>query len=342
METQLIAFIEKSLDRNDFELLPLAGDASARRYFRVVVDTDSYVLMVWEPFEDPEHYPFLNILEHFRKHDIQVPHVFGSDPKSGFVLLEDLGDLTLERKFWEFKDQSQTLPFYYLAIDELIKIHYPATEDRSSNCVAFDIQFDTAKFLWEMNYAKDNLIEKLCQISLTQAEHEGLDKEFTEICQTLDAQPKRLCHRDFHSRNLMLKLGKMKVIDFQDARLGPIQYDLVSLIHDSYVKLNSESEQAILLHYISRAADKGADLEMETFRRIYQVQLIQRCFKACGSFSSFFNTRNDTRYLHYIGPTLHKIIGKIEDLDEFPTLLSVLKKYKLAEFDYEALCAPSS
>ena len=273
MSEHLNAFIEKSIDRNNFELLPLAGDASARTYFRVVVENDSYVLMVWDPFEDPERYPFLNILEHFRKHDVQVPRVYGSDPKQGFVLLEDLGDLTLERKFWEFKDQTQILPFYQLAIDELIKIHYPATEDRSSNCVAFDIQFDTAKFLWEMNYARENLIEKLCQISLTQSEHEGLDQEFQSICQFLDEQPKRICHRDYHSRNLMLKLGKMKVIDFQDARLGPIQYDLVSLIHDSYVKLNSESEQAILMHYISRAADRGADLEMDMFDRMTKVSI---------------------------------------------------------------------
>ncbi|MEO0335130.1 MAG: phosphotransferase [Pseudomonadota bacterium] len=336
------SFIEKTLDRSDYELLPLAGDASARKYFRVVVDTESYVLMVWEPFQDPNRYPFLNILDHFHKHGVNVPRVLGSDPKNGFVLLEDLGDLTLERKFWEFKEQNQVLPFYKQAVEELIKIHYPATEDKESGCVAFEIEFDTAKFLWEMNYAKDNLFEKLCQLTLTAQEHEGLENEFIAICTLLDQQPKRISHRDYHSRNLMLKLGKMKVIDFQDARLGPVQYDLVSLIHDSYVRLNSESEKAILVHYLSLAADHGADFDMEEFQRIYQVQLIQRCFKACGSFSSFFNSRSDTRYLHYIAPTLVKILAKLRELNQFPTLLNVIERHKLHEFDYEALCAPSS
>lgn len=342
MTEPLTAFIEKSIDRSDFELLPLAGDASARRYYRVVVDTESYVLMQWEPFTDPHNYPFLNILDHFKKNGVNVPKVFGAEPSQGLVLLEDLGDLTLERKFWEFKEQEHILPFYFQAIDELIKIHHPVTEDRESGCVAFDIAFDTKKFLWEMNYAKENLLEGLCQVTLTSAEHEGLEREFLSICTELDNQPKRISHRDYHSRNLMLKLGKMKVIDFQDARMGPIQYDLVSLIHDSYVKLNSESENAILLHYLSRAADHGADLDMQEFRRIYRIQLIQRCFKACGSFSSFYNQRSDTRYLHYIAPTLAKIVQKLGESEDYPTMLSVLEKYKLQDFDYEALCEPSS
>src|SRR6185312_10810347 len=84
-----------------------------------------------------------------------------------------------------------------------------------------------------------------------------LQDEFQRICKTLDEQPKFVCHRDYHSRNLMLKLGRIYVIDFQDARLGPLQYDLVSLVHDSYVNLSSTSIDFIKRDYIDKAKQTG-------------------------------------------------------------------------------------
>ena len=124
-------FISHSLSTRGFEAIPLAGDASARRYCRIVQGQDSFVLMVWEPFKDDGKYPFLSVLRHFEKHSVHVPKVIDYEASKGLVLLEDLGDLTLERKFWENQDQNKVLPFYEQAIDELLKIHYDCTEDKS-------------------------------------------------------------------------------------------------------------------------------------------------------------------------------------------------------------------
>ncbi len=178
--------------------------------------------------------------------------------------------------------------------------------------------FDTAKFMWEMNYAREHFLEKVGGVKLSDADQKTLQNEFTWLCETLHAQPKFVCHRDYHSRNLMLKHGKMTVIDFQDARLGPIQYDLVSLVHDSYVNLSGDSIRHIKSDYIRKAKEVGPKgCVREDFEEIFQLQVIQRCFKACGSFASFLNMRNDTRYLKYINSTINLVGRTLQDSGRF-------------------------
>lgn len=335
-------FLNQAFEVGGYEVVPLAGDASSRRYYRIVYADKSYVLMVWEPFASVEDYPFLNVLKHFEKHKVLVPEVLRLDPSRGLILLEDLGDLTLERKFWENQNQTEIWPFYYKAIDELIKIHFDATNDHNPSCTAFKIQFDVEKFLWEMNYARKNLLEEICKTPLSPDQHKTLDRIFLDICTKLHNEPKRISHRDYHSRNLMLKLGKMRVIDFQDARLGPVQYDLVSLIQDSYVNLSPASEEAILKNYLEKAAAYGFKPSHDQFMRTYHLQTVQRCFKACGSFSSFYNLRKDTRYLKYIVPTVKKVIAVLDHFPEYKEFQNMLKGHPVLKLNIDTLCAPSS
>lgn len=333
-----IAFLTGAFGSEDFEVVPLAGDASSRRYYRIVFADKSWVLMVWEPFPDADGFPFLNVLRHFQKHQVHVPEVVNFSPEKGLVLLEDLGDLTLERKFWENQNQELVLPFYHQAIDELIKIHFAATADEDPKCSAFKVAFDTKKFMWEMNYGREHVLEKLNQLSLSNAVQENLTGIFTEICERLDGEPKYIAHRDYHSRNLMLKLGKMRVIDFQDARMGPIQYDLVSLVHDSYVNLNDSSRRNILDYYLTHAQPHlGPRFSKAHFDEIFRLQLLQRCFKACGSFASFFNLRSDRRYLKYIQPTLNTVSQMLDQFPQYSEFNQVLKGNGLLDRKYEEL-----
>jgi aminoglycoside/choline kinase family phosphotransferase len=337
-EAPIVKFLEDALNANEYQVLPLAGDASNRQYHRIVVGEQSYVLMSWEPFTDLDNYPFLNVLRHFAKHEVGVPQVISTEPSLGQILLEDLGDLTLERKFWETQNQENVLPFYQMAIDELIKIHFAATRDREQDCTAFRVEFDTEKLLWEMNYGKTHLIEGLGGVKLSAATEKEITQIFEDICQKLAQQPQHICHRDFHSRNLMIKLGKMRVIDFQDARLGPVQYDLVSLLHDSYVDLESEIIEKILDYYFEKTKEQYlVQWHREQFSETFQLQVIQRCFKACGSFSSFFNMREDRRYLKYIHPTLMKVMQHLEPLPQYKSFLNLLQETDLLEKDFEKL-----
>lgn len=329
-------FLETHFKTTDFKVYQLAGDASSRKYFRVLKDQRSWVLMQWEPF-DPNNYPFLSVLNHFAKHKVHVPQVIQASPEEGLVLLEDLGDLTLERKFWEGQNQDLSIPFYQKAIDEILKIHFQASLDKT-DCTAFKIKFDTEKFLWEMNYGKDNLIKGICQFKFTEKSEQQITDIFTKICQRLDHEPKFIAHRDYHSRNLMIKFDEMKVIDFQDARLGPIQYDLVSLFRDSYVNLNDEVTAKLMEYYLERAKPYVAkDFSRSHFDEIYEVQTIQRCFKACGSFSSFYMQRGDTRYLKYISHTLKQVIKSLAQFPEYKHFTDVLIDSGALERKYENL-----
>lgn len=330
------SFLNQFLKTDDFKVSSLAGDASTRRYYRVNRQDQTWVLMSWDPFE-AKNFPFLSVLSHFAKHNIQVPEVIAYSEKEGLVLLEDLGDLTLERKFWESQHPSQSVSFYKQAIDEIIKIHFIATADKNE-CSAFKIQFDTEKLLWEMNYGKTNLLEGICQFEFSEKWNKELADVFHHICERLHTEPKYICHRDYHSRNLMIKLDKMRVIDFQDARLGPIQYDLVSLLRDSYVQITDAMAAELIEDYLGKAAEfLPRNFSRAHFDEIYEVQTIQRCFKACGSFASFFNQRNDTRYLKYISHTLRRVLKSLTLFPEYKVLADVLIDSGAWERKYDQL-----
>lgn len=329
-------FVSRSCESNEVKIFPLAGDASNRRYYRLVVSEHSYVLMRWEPFQI-EKYPFLSVQKHFEKNNVHVPQVKFISPELGCIILEDLGDLTLERKFMENQVQENTFIFYQMAVDELIKIHFHATSDRQHACTAFEIQFDTEKFLWEMNYGREHLLEKLLQFKMSDKVSEELKNVFTQICRLLHAEPKYISHRDYHSRNLMMKLDQLCVIDFQDARLGPVQYDLVSLVRDSYVDISDSFAQMIIQDYLEKAKPYLKHVSVEEFMRVYEIQAIQRCFKACGSFSSFLNMRDDRRYLKYIQPTIKKVIKSLGQFPEYKLFGDILIDSGSLDRKYEIL-----
>jgi aminoglycoside/choline kinase family phosphotransferase len=318
-------FLQNSLKADDIQVLPIAGDASSRRYYRIIQGDRSLVLMCWEPFINDGNYPFLSVLDHFNHHGVHVPKVIDLAPPLGVVLLEDLGDLTLERKFWENQNRKLVQPFYEQALDELVKMHYPCTADKN-NCTAFKISFNTERLLWEMNYGREHLLEKLCQVQLSEKTSRELERLFTDICAKIDAEPKFIAHRDYHSRNVMIKLGKMRVIDFQDARLGAIQYDLVSLLKDSYVEMDNEMAAQLITYYLeARRQYISQKVDMDHFWNIYELQSIQRCFKACGSFASFLNLREDTRYLKYLPQTLLHVRASLLHFSEYKLFLDILE-----------------
>lgn len=326
-------FLEKSLKKSDFKIIQLAGDASTRKYFRIAVDNQSLVLMKWEPFQ-PEKYPFISVLNHFDEAGVHVPKIVDMSAQDGLVLLEDLGDLTLERKFWEQKEAEDSFEHYKLAIDEIIKIHFGASNLKKP-CTAFDIEFNTEKFVWEMNYGKDNLIKGVLGHNFSAKVETEIGAIFTKISEKLHKEPKYISHRDYHSRNLMIKFDKMCVIDFQDARMGPVQYDLVSLIKDSYVEIPDEYGQKILNYYFERAKEYKKTFDSDHFNTIFELQSIQRCFKACGSFASFFHQREDRRYLKYLSPTLKKVIRSLTGFPEYKTFTNLLIDSGALEKDYE-------
>jgi len=330
----LRVFVADSIETENFRLIPLAGDASARRYFRVATEDKTWVLMSWEPFKASD-YPFLSVHTLFKDSGVTVPDVIGFSESAGLILLEDLGDLTLERKFWENQTFDPAKPFYEKAIAELLKIHFATMKSKVSS-TAHRLQFDTEKFMWEFNYTREHLIEKTGQLKLTDAQEAVLQSTFLDISERLHAEPKWITHRDYHSRNLMIKFDDVRVIDFQDARGGPLQYDLVSLLRDSYVNLvDSDADKLLNQFWNESKKYYPKPISFEEFQLIYELQTVQRCFKACGSFSSFWNARQDTRYLKYVQPTLKRVMKALYSFPEYKDFSSFLLDSGLVERKYE-------
>lgn len=336
LHDQVQKFLKSYFGSPNYTVYQLAGDASARKYFRIIYDSQSYVLMVWEPFNEAT-YPFLDVLNHFYKAKVNVPTVLKVDGSLGVILLEDLGDLTLERKFWESSNFDHSWPFYQKSIEQIVYIHRDATQLKE-NSVCKTTMFDTAKFMWEMNYAKEHLLQGLLKIKFDESLKNELDRTFLHFCELLHNEPKVICHRDYHSRNLMIKLDKVCVIDFQDARLGPVQYDLVSLIKDSYVDINDEMAEKILNEYFNQYdALKAQGTSRDHFMHVFELQTLQRCFKACGSFASFMNMREDRRYLKYLPSTLKKVFRSLSNLPEYKVLMNILIDSGALEKNYERM-----
>lgn len=328
-------FLKDHFGSEPFQLVQLAGDASSRRYFRASGKGRSYVLMSWEPFE-ARNFPFLTIQKNWKSAGILVPDVIRVDEAAGMILLEDLTDETLEQKFWPSKNPKVYLPFYRQTLQELLKIHHQ-TKRTNEPCMAFEIEFNIEKYVWEMNYTRTHLLEGLLEWKPSYAATREIETVFFDVANRLYAEPKVVTHRDFHSRNVMIKDGRTYIIDFQDARMGPIQYDLVSLFKDSYTELPPDIVATLMDEYLEEARSHLTDFSREKFDHIYEIQSIQRCFKAAGSFASFFHLRKDRRYLKYLTPTLKRVRASLEQLPEYAPLLRVLVDQGAFETAYEAL-----
>ena len=327
-------FLKAALDSSAYRIQRLLGDGSDRSYFRIIQGTKSFILMQFkQPFAS--FASFLDVQKYFDQNNIAVPMVKFHGKNLGMILLEDLGNCTLESIFLKDKNSLNILTLYQQAIDELIKIHHHTRQSHLS-CVSFDMIFNAQKLIDEMVYCQRHLLEDYCQISLTKKVREALNKEFVHLCSLLDLDQKVMIHRDYHSRNLMIKSGKVYVIDFQDARMSSCQYDLVSLLKDAYVNIDKKMENILIDDYLLKSKQFGFCVSKDEFMQLYHLYSIQRCFKICGSFASFYNIKKDSGYLKYIAKSLQNVLDSLSYFPQYQTLKSILVDYNLIGQDYQS------
>jgi len=154
----------------------------------------------------------------------------------------------------------------------------------------------------------DYFFIKNLSIKLGQKKKVFFVNQFDQICAELASLSRVLCHRDYHSRNIMIKDSDPVIIDFQDARFGIRQYDLVSLLEDCYYELFDENVDKLKKYYWENTKKSG-DIQssFEKFCYYYDLMAIQRTFKAIGSFSYIYHQRKDKRYLKYISHSMEKL-----------------------------------
>jgi hypothetical protein len=158
----------------------------------------------------------------------------------------------------------------------------------------------------------------------------ALRSQFWKICTMLARQPRVLTHRDYHSRNLMVQGQRLRVIDFQDARLGPCQYDVASLLNDSYVMLPSQVRDSLLSYFVERKM--GLDdhaLDRSAFQQIFDYMSLQRNLKALGTFAFQIMVKGNLRYTSAIPITLAHLQRTLAQHPELQPLTDLLQEHLL-------------
>lgn len=301
----------------------LAGDASTRSYYRIFYKhPETALAMVSQHPGSGEESLFLHIQNYLERLNAPVPGIFKHDPERGIVILEDLGDNLLESVIsgLEF---SETKHFYRIALDTLVLLQR-RTSSSELRCSAFELAFDEAKLMWEMEFFVNHFVKGWANKKPGKSSLDVMNTFFRKICLEISAQPRFFTHRDYHSRNLILKDKQFFMIDFQDARMGPVQYDLASLLRDSYVSLPEEMVQDLLLSYIEQA-DFLSNRDQEHFLRIFDITSTQRNIKALGTFGYQISVRRADRYFSAIPGTGRNILRNILKYPEFKDFVSVIE-----------------
>ena len=289
----------------------LAGDGSDRCYYRIQAAERSFVLMQLSGDDaiqlQKDGYEWVKIGRLLHDHGIFAPQTVATLPDFAALIIEDYGDLMMETKALqslEEGDRSSVLKLYRQSFDFLARF-LQITEKGQSNWV--DRSFDAARLDWELHFFQEQFLKGVLGWTLNPSEQKAFDQGAKLLSEQLASRSKYFVHRDFHSRNVMVKNNKLAVIDFQDARLGPATYDLVSICFDSYIPLQADERRMLVLEGCDYLVDKVPGLSKEALLEEWGPMLLQRQLKALGSFGYLTTQKNRGNYLKYVPAALETL-----------------------------------
>lgn len=323
VESLFVKSCEKlGIDSSTFKAVQITGDASARRYYRLKSSEKSFIACLNNP--DGTLLDFKSIQAVWEKEGVSVPQIYDFIENKGYLLQEDLGDKTLLKSLAGISNFNEELDIYKKIINELSLIH------KIDNTKYLDknfsrLSFDMPKYFNEINFTMTHLVEGLFGATLSDSDKKRITAQFELVCKPLANQKFVLTHRDFHSRNIMSTNSQYKIIDFQDARMGIPQYDLVSLIEDCYYSIDHKNKEMLKQYYWNHfLQETGFQSSYDEYLELYEYMTIQRTFKAMGSFAYIYKTREDERYLKYIGYSFEKFRRSLMNFSKLNELRSMI------------------
>jgi aminoglycoside/choline kinase family phosphotransferase len=322
---------ETGLADRGAKVVPLTGDASDRRYVRILLrDGPSQVLSVYPQAFDVDQLPFANVARLMAAMPVPVPAILGHSNELGILALEDLGDVTLQAHLGA-ATRAEHAALYRQAVTLIARMQQRGRDLTSDRYLPYGIAFDVEKLSWELQFFVKHFLEAYRGAVLSPAGREALSTELLRIAEELAAEPRVFCHRDYHSRNLMLHAGQLYIIDFQDARMGPDTYDLVSLLRDSYMDFSEREVDELIAFFLALrgvGADRGgAAMEAGLFRRRFDLMALQRNLKALGTFGFQTTTRGNPVYIQYIPRTIAYVRNNVERDARFWRLREILSAH---------------
>jgi aminoglycoside/choline kinase family phosphotransferase len=290
---QLQTWLRTVAGIHDFEIAPASADASFRRYFRVRYDATSRIVMDAPPAQEDCH-PYIHVSSLMAGIGLHVPVVLQQDLQQGFLLLTDLG----ERMYLpELNEQTVEL-LYADAMQALLRLQAHGPADLPP--------YDRDLLLNEMELFRQWYLQRHLAMQLSEHDNATIDAAYAHLAEAALQQPRVIVHRDYHSRNLMISSPNPGILDFQDAVIGPITYDLVSLLRDCYIAWPRQQVEGWIRQYYLQAQAEGLlpDVSVAQFLTWFDLMGIQRHLKASGIFARLNYRDAKPGYLKDIPRTL--------------------------------------
>jgi hypothetical protein len=308
---------------------PMAGGASTRRFFRVAAAELGSAVGMYVPdatrsdeiAKGPSNgrWPFLEVRDLLEERGVRVPKLLGEACDEGLILVEDLGDDTLAQYLARNPDRREAL--YQTAVRDLARAQRALLELPAGSVVA-SRAFDEDLLRWEVDHFREwGLAAR--GIALDSADAATFAGAAEHLATTIASWPRTFVHRDYQSRNLMVRSGsndsaELVWIDFQDALLGPRVYDLVALLSDSYQTFSREFVECRLDEY---ARELGLDAEARrAVGREFEIVTVQRKLKDAGRFVFIDRMRGNPNFLQFVDPTIEKVRAALGRLRDDPIL----------------------
>lgn len=328
----MLDWLDEVLPNKGFRVALASSDASFRRYFRVYYNDFTHIVMDAPP--DRENcQPFVAIAAALHDLGLQAPEVLEADLEQGFLLLTDLGI----RQYLAELNEASVDSLYGDALGALARLQLGG--DITTPLLP---PYDTALLHRELELFREWFLGRHLSLILNEAEHKVLDQAFASLADSALEQPKVWVHRDYHSRNLMVTpYNNPGVLDFQDAVVGPVTYDLVSLLRDCYIAWPRARVEAWVLGHWERLQVLGGDdlTDAKTFLRWFDLMGAQRHLKAIGIFARLNIRDHKPVYLNDIPRTLAYLLDVAARYPELIELHDLLQRKGVAALRAKEIAA---
>ncbi|MDO8520210.1 MAG: phosphotransferase [Deltaproteobacteria bacterium] len=335
LQSALAHLLKNTPHSSPFTVAKLAGEASYREYFRLDFGAGKTLICMKMPkgyssvseevtksSKKITELPFINVQRYLKSLSLPVPEIILYSPGNGILILEDLGDESLERAL----SQGDMPSCYEKAIALLAQMQKKTRERPSADCVASYKKFDEELLVWELKHFLEYGIEDRLGIKVPDNDRIRFLDFFSTLAYEIVRMPQGFVHRDYQSRNLILKNNALHVIDFQDALTGPVLYDLVALLRDSYISIPLPLRTALIKFYLQNVdvSHPYHGKEKEAFDH-FDLITIQRKLKDTGRFQYIKTVKGNPNFLKNVPASLEYVkeaLGRQKKVGELGSLIA--------------------
>jgi|WetSurSiteA1Bulk_404760.scaffolds.fasta_scaffold37077_1 N-acetylmuramate 1-kinase len=301
----------------------ISGGGSDRSFFRIEKQGESVILMVSSPDDEDFRY-YLEIGWFLRERGIGVPEFYETNQEKKFLFMEDVGEQSLYLKVQKGMPEKEVVYWYQKVLETLAHMQIEGAKQWTDCPAVAERTFDYKTLRWETAYFQENFLEKFCGISIP--DQTGLSREFQALAEKVASEPLYFMHRDFQSQNIMIHHDEVRIIDFQGARRGLLQYDAAAVLKDAYVVLPETTRKKLLVFYLDKLEDHGLTIvDRDHFYEVFILAGLQRNMQALGAFSFLSLVKGKEWFKHYIPAGVAYLDQALQERKDFPILRKTVK-----------------